>query len=618
MNNGELMQDKFALKLIALRKNMGWTQEILADKCGVSRQAVAKWEGGQSLPDIFRLVELADLFQVDINEILPDTDSSITMKCCIEALGDMYPMVMLANLSKNTYSVIKCESDYFNGGNIRNTYDEMLEEASRRVPDVSQRVDFVRCFKRENLIKAYGEGKRLVSQGHKQLDSGGNVFWVGSSACFIRDVKQSDVVVIILSRSIDRYIRKEEEDAAAIKMRQSIIDVLTTEYNAVYLSNLETGQVLYAYTDNAGEVDDLSNDAIKNFTNCFEAQLDDMYMQIIHPEDLEQFKHAISKEYVSEMLAKQDAFSCNYRMLIGDKTIHYQTKFLRSIDFETSNNFIVALRSIEESFTEINKQKENFEALLEEMKKGSETKSNLIMQMSHDVRTPLNSIMGFLNLAGNSKTLEDKDDYIKMATDACNNMTYVLNEILGLITVEGSNVIVNRDETSIKKLLNYVISTTNDMAEKLGIEPLKTSEDVVTPETEVCINFDGKRVLLVEDTEANAMVTTAFLKDWNVIVDRAHDGVEGVEYVMKSADKPYDIILMDVQMPNMNGYEATKIIRSLAGESAAEVPIIALTANAFDEDKKIALEAGMNAYLCKPFTPKALNDILKEYVPGGR
>ena len=116
----------------------------------------------------------------------------------------------------------------------------------------------------------------------------------------------------------------------------------------------------------------------------------------------------------------------------------------------------------------------------------------------------------------------------------------------------------------------------------------------------------GKRILLAEDNDLNAEIATEILQDEGLAVERAVDGVDCIEKLVKSPDFYYDAILMDIQMPNLNGYDATKRIRLLKEKDKASIPIIAMTANAFDEDKKAAKDAGMNDHVSKPINVEEL------------
>lgn len=124
--------------------------------------------------------------------------------------------------------------------------------------------------------------------------------------------------------------------------------------------------------------------------------------------------------------------------------------------------------------------------------------------------------------------------------------------------------------------------------------------------------FKDKKVLLVEDNELNREIAGELLSGYGFIVDIAENGKQAVEKVQSCGDEAYDVVLMDIQMPIMNGYEATRAIRSLNDERLASIPVIAMTANAFDEDRKEALDSGMNDFLSKPIDIKELVAKLKD------
>ena len=110
----------------------------------------------------------------------------------------------------------------------------------------------------------------------------------------------------------------------------------------------------------------------------------------------------------------------------------------------------------------------------------------------------------------------------------------------------------------------------------------------------------GKRILLVEDNMLNREIAVDLLQLYGLIVEEAENGQVAVDSFSRSEPGYYDFILMDIQMPNMDGYKATEVIRDLADKSKANIPIIAMTANAFEEDRKKALAKGMNGHIAKP------------------
>lgn len=167
----------------------------------------------------------------------------------------------------------------------------------------------------------------------------------------------------------------------------------------------------------------------------------------------------------------------------------------------------------------------------------SEAKSRFLFNMSHDIRTPMNAIIGFSNLLEKQKEI---------------------------------------------------------MAE----------------------NLQGKRILLAEDNDLNAEIAMTILEEHGVKTERAEDGVRCLELLNSAPEHYYDAVLMDIQMPNMDGYEATRAIRAMKN-GYRKIPVIAITANAFEEDRKKAFAAGMDGHIAKPVDVQALFTTLEQIIGTG-
>lgn len=126
--------------------------------------------------------------------------------------------------------------------------------------------------------------------------------------------------------------------------------------------------------------------------------------------------------------------------------------------------------------------------------------------------------------------------------------------------------------------------------------------------------LEGRNILLAEDNDLNAEITEAILERAGIKTERVEDGIQCVNMIEKMPADTYDMILMDIQMPKMNGYKATQAIRRLPDKDKACIPIIAMTANAFEEDKRDALAVGMNGHIAKPIELDKLLSMLSEVI----
>jgi CheY-like chemotaxis protein len=138
-------------------------------------------------------------------------------------------------------------------------------------------------------------------------------------------------------------------------------------------------------------------------------------------------------------------------------------------------------------------------------------------------------------------------------------------------------------------------------------------KEVLTP-SDATNKLKGKKVLLVDDVDLNRKIAKAMLKNTGITVEEAEDGEIALKKFEESPAGTYDIILMDVQMPNMDGYQASTAIRGLEREDAHNVPIIALTANAFKDDIDRAIKAGMNAHLAKPVKQEKIVELMMRFI----
>lgn len=213
--------------------------------------------------------------------------------------------------------------------------------------------------------------------------------------------------------------------------------------------------------------------------------------------------------------------------------------------------------------------------------------------------------------------------------------TYIIDwQMPGLSGVETAKKIrdVVGDEAPIIILTAYDWSDIEEEAQAAGVtafcaKPLFMSDlksvllaanNLIDKKEEVAewtlADFGGKRILLVEDIELNREIAEVILTEAGFLVETAPDGTDAVAMMERAEENYYDAILMDVQMPIMNGYEATRTIRNMSRKDVKNLPIIAMTANALEEDKEAALKNGMNAHIAKPLDMDVLISVLKEFL----
>lgn len=449
--------------------------------------------------------------------------------------------------------------------------------------------------------------------------------------------------------------------------------------------------------------------------------------QCVHPDDREAFRKVCTHEYLHRQLKNSPTTYHNYRIVLDTGIKYCQMKVARMGD-EKLFGFVMGLSNVDEQTRQEMEDRERLAVALVQAKKASRAKSTFLSNMSHDIRTPLNAIVGYTSLA-----LRQVDEtspispYLEKILHSGHHLISLINDILDMSHIESGKLLLRPgpckmtdiveelegilQPLALEKDQNLVFETTgltldgilcdrlhlkqillNLVSNAIKYTPEKGTIDIhiaqtdspgerisflfhirdngigMTPEflakifepferertstvagiqgtglgmaiaksitemmggeldvksevgvgTEFILRvafpkaaeevqelldageytLDGGKLLLAEDNEMNQEIALEFLTSAGYEVDVANNGQEALEKLQTNGD--YDLVLMDVQMPVMDGYTAVRAIRALPDRTLASIPILAMTANSFEEDRQAALASGMNGHVAKP------------------
>lgn len=528
-------------------------------------------------------------------------------------------------------------------------------------------------------------------------------------------------------------------------MEMHIINALAKEYDSVFWSNVKTKKLtsirLSAFMQEMFHTDAVTSDNVDEVIRLYAEN-------VVHPDDREEFLRLSNSDAVYERIKETGVVRYRYRALVGENIAYFQYKAAGLGDGPEYDNLVIGFSNVSDQVEEEAKIKQQLEEALHDAQQASIAKSTFLFNMSHDIRTPMNAILGYTKLAQrNTADPEKIADHLEKLEVAGEHLLQLINDVLDMSRIESGKVMLEPTRVNIKEValdienmvaeemrkrnLNFNIDYSDvqdltvlcdklrmnqvilnmlgnamkftsegghvDLKFEQGVfgedgrcfynvyikddgigmskefqehvfeafERARTStvsniqgtglglaiskgiidmaggtieveseldkgstfiihiplfilpddEDthLLQEEEQAERNFEGKVLLLVEDNEMNCELAKELLEDEGFTVVTAEDGTIAVEIVSRSLDRGrshYDAVLMDIQMPIMDGYEATRRIRELDDPALADIPIIAMTANAFDEDRRKALEAGMNAHVPKPINMELLLDTL--------
>ena len=531
----------------------------------------------------------------------------------------------------------------------------------------------------------------------------------------------------------------ENKQLQAINDRLSkqnhVINGLASEYSSVWLIEDE-GNFVRRYKDTN------ANTYVKGIVDFIEqkpsyAEGMEYYKRMcVHEDDWAEFDKKTRYETVLAEIRKKSVYNVVYRRHYQGKMEYFQISYALVDKNSDSSNFVMGYKNINDLVLADHKRSEELAAALAAAEQANIAKTQFLNSMSHDIRTPMNAIIGFTSLAAaHMDKPELLQDYLQKISVASEHLLALINDVLDMSRIESGKMKILEKPMHLSELLQEIRTIIQPTASAKQLELVLDTVDVehehiiadrlrltqvllnilgngvkfnkvggmislqikeernapqgcanykfiirdtgigmstefqkhifesfaraetatvsgiqgtglgmaitkkivdmmngtiavksklgVGTEFDVCLTFriagkkvaakplpaqtkaeieaalQGKHILLVEDNKLNQEIAQTILTEAGFVIDTADDGTVAVEKLRQSAAGQYDLVLMDIQMPLMDGYEATRQIRALNTENAS-IPIIAMTANACDEDKEKALAAGMNGHLAKP------------------
>lgn len=604
-----------------------------------------------------------------------------------------------------------------------------------------------------------------VTTEYRVLHRDGSVVYVTGNIRFLLEDGEPIYQRVLLNHTEQK--RKEELEQQAEHHRQmGIINALSDEYRSVYFVDLDLG-TLTPYR--------LGDDAVVEFEKRFWGTLQlkervDIYVDaMVYEEDKEMIRTALYRENLLRSLEKKAVCHVNYRVQRGKGIEMCQMKAVRTGDWGETHCAVIGFRNIDDEMREEQERRSLLENALRQAEGANRAKSVFLSNMSHDIRTPMNAIIGFTTLALNH--LDNKKqtkDYLEKIMSSSNHLLSLINDVLDMSRIENGKVQIEEADCSLPEIVkelrtimqseaaakridfcielvdvrneniycdklrlnqiflnilsnafkftkpggkvnmcaiekpgaprgygNYEfrirdtgigiseeflphifdsferersstisglqgtglgMSITKNLVELMGgtIEvkselgqgtefivnvtfrlhskekALKANEvweddakhDAAleddgaqgTEAMEASAQWQGKRILLAEDNELNREIAVAVLEEDGLEVETAENGRIALEMFQKAPAGYYKLVLMDIQMPVMDGYEATRHIRALKDKRLSRIPILAMTANAFEEDKQMAFRCGMNGHIAKPLDIAELRNVLRHWM----
>ena len=607
-----------------------------------------------------------------------------------------------------------------------NKFDNMLHPDDRNLSsDYVARILDTRGHgsEKDQIYRLLGkDGYHWVTDATTLVKSGNQTFFQGNITDFTDFVKAKE--------------KKEQE----IELQREIIEGLGKEYFSVLAVELDKDRVL-SYRE-SGENGKIISDFCRKCGNRWSKIIPSYAETMVSDNTNGEFENQLGLE---TLRSQEKDYSMTYEFKLETGINYHQVRVAFVKKKDGTRMAVVGTRNIDSLIKKERMQEEKLKKAYVAAENANKAKTEFLNNMSHDIRTPMNVILGYNHLMKSQLTESKQLDYQKKIEQSGKLLLAIINNVLDMARIESGKIKVDENYERVGEVVDEIISTFSSEAEEKGIhlsgrmkvthrnilcdgtkireiyvnlvsnamkytprggnvtitveelpcekegymkvkseikdtgigmskeylptlfEPFSREQNTTTRRiggtglgmpivkkmvdlmggsievaselgkgtvftftlmhkiadrkfysqkteaaetSEMGKNLSGKHVLLAEDNDLNAEIAVTVLEETGIVIERVEDGIQCVNRVAQMSPGTYDLILMDIQMPNMDGYQAAQCIRHLDDKMKAEIPIIAMTANAFAEDRKKAFDAGMNGHIAKPIDMEKLGAVI--------
>lgn len=676
----------------------------------------------------------------------------------IQTLANDYEAVFYVDLKNDSISAVRATQEFLKRNPkisnivVYTTFMKYLVANAIVKEDIEPTL---LALTKKNIYREFNQ-KDFFFINYRIKNTAGNIFYHQLKIAKTNDWEYNRTLIIGI-HNVDEETKNNLEQVERIKQQSetnlqmsAVINTLSSDFDDIFYIEIDKDRVFEFRTSSLFKKiqQDMSElyTSIPSFCNT----LQQLALEYIHEEDQQKVLLLISPRKLREIFTKESSFYEDFRVKVNNEYVYYQLKLVLDTRIKNEFSIVFGLRNIDSQRRAEIENQAKLENALVSAKEASKAKSTFLFNMSHDIRTPMNAIIGYTSMA--EKHLYDPQrvsEYLEKVKLSSNHLLKLINDVLDMARIENGKINIEEKSFHLKNCIDNIIEIERISAEKnqlkleLEYENLKTkyiigdsfrlnqiflniignsikyttaggkitvlvrenksnskktasfsfivkdtgigmSEEFVshifemfsrernttssgvqgtglgmaivknlidlmngtidikskinegttvslnlnfkipnaktidseneTESASVRIELKNKKVLVVEDNSLNREIAKDMLEEEGLIVEEANDGTIAVEKIKNSKPGDFDFVLMDVQMPFMDGYTATQTIRQLKDNQLANIPIIAMTANAFEEDRKKAIESGMDAHLSKPIQPALLFNTISEII----